>query len=274
MGLRVKGQYIIYALKDPRYSNNFQKYYRYIGKTAYGLYRPYSHVTPASLRSEKNNYKSNWIKQLLSLGLMYEVEILETWDNEADLAEAEIWNIAFYRSMGCKLTNRTNGGDGVCGYKFSKDVVEKLRLTKIGKKPSKESNLKNSLTHGGIHPDKHKEIVDLYLSGKSSVDLAKLFKCAHSTITLTLKRNNIVLRKRGKKFDNSLPIEEKIRLYSHVNKPFTDQYGNYYRTLFEAAKELNFLSSSINNVLRGRVRALHGYQFKYIEETNTNKGVA
>lgn len=47
--------------------------------------------------------------------------------------------------------------------------------------------------------EKKQEIIDLYISGKSSYEISKLYNCSRCLITTTLKRNNIKLRKGGNK---------------------------------------------------------------------------
>lgn len=99
-------KYIIYGLIDPRNSE-----LKYIGKSCSGLRRPRRHWGHA-LQSDKNTKKANWIKKLLRLGLIPEVIVLEIHNSNDELIEAEIDLIAYYRSIGCNLTNIRTGGDG------------------------------------------------------------------------------------------------------------------------------------------------------------------
>ena len=69
-----------------------------------------------------------WIRQLLELGLMYQIVVLEL-TTEAVLNEREIWWIAFARAWGCPLTNLTNGGDGNNGWVPTTEVRNRISAT-------------------------------------------------------------------------------------------------------------------------------------------------
>lgn len=107
---------IIYGLVDPRTS-----YLRYIGKTvgtAEGRVRGHMKST---------NYCGRWLRSLASQGLYPDIIILEVSDEESWI-EAEIFWIAYFKSLGCNLTNRTIGGDGVSGWKHTEEFKKKVGL--------------------------------------------------------------------------------------------------------------------------------------------------
>lgn len=54
------------------------------------------------------------------------IEIIEELSNEQNWKEAEINHIAYYRNIGCDLTNLTDGGDGTLGYIPSLETREKI----------------------------------------------------------------------------------------------------------------------------------------------------
>lgn len=97
---------IIYVLVDPRTGE-----FRYIGMTRFGLSRPKMHSGLAE--NGERSHKANWIRQLHSLDLEYEVEVLEILLAIEDLPLAEIKWISCYRGMGARLTNATDGGEGM-----------------------------------------------------------------------------------------------------------------------------------------------------------------
>src|SRR5271166_3360522 len=95
---------LIYGLIDPRDGQ-----LRYIGLSSSGMSRPKDHGKESRLKRNKTR-TGNWIKSLQSQGLTYEIEVLEEYPNDIshkDLEEAEIWNIAYYKSLGCELYNHT-----------------------------------------------------------------------------------------------------------------------------------------------------------------------
>lgn len=121
-------QYLIYGLVDPT-TNQL----KYIGKSCYGLRRPMGHTTEGYLKREKT-YKANWIRSLLQQALKPRIIILQEFQDPDILNEAEIFWIRYFKEMGCKLTNATNGGGGSLGSKrfFSIETRRKMSLAKKG----------------------------------------------------------------------------------------------------------------------------------------------
>lgn len=120
-----------------------------------------AHVREASFAKTKT-HKLNWIKSLLCDGIKPEISMLQE-TNRDEWREDEMWNIAYFKSIGCKLTNGTLGGDGVVatletrekianglrGRKASKESKEKMRLAKLGTKQTKETVLKRIISLTG-----------------------------------------------------------------------------------------------------------------------------
>lgn len=130
---------LVYALVDPR-----SKSIRYIGQSSRGIGRAWEHGSRNRLKYE-NNRKSNWIRQLLRLSLMYRVSILQRLSEDStieELNEAEIRWIAVGREHGWPLTNSTTGGKGARGFKMSAEECEKRRLRMLGSKLSPETRAK------------------------------------------------------------------------------------------------------------------------------------
>ncbi len=88
---------------------------RYVGKTVGVLTkRLIKHLSPTELVAP--THKNNWIKQLLRYGAKPQIRRILALPPPAtldDLDCAEIYWIAFFRAQGCRLTNGTNGGDGM-----------------------------------------------------------------------------------------------------------------------------------------------------------------
>jgi NUMOD3 motif len=61
------------------------------------------------------------------------VEILAEWRTEAHALEHEVQLIAYFRSTGCKLCNKTDGGEGTTGCRPTPEQTEKNRLAHLGK---------------------------------------------------------------------------------------------------------------------------------------------
>jgi len=96
---------LIYVLIDPRNGE-----FRYIGMTKNGVSRPKEHTKESKYG---DTHKARWIRKLQSLNLKYKIGILQELKRLDQLAAAEIKWISFYRGCGARLTNATDGGDGL-----------------------------------------------------------------------------------------------------------------------------------------------------------------
>jgi len=126
MRLVIWRQMYIYGLRKP--GENKETDIRYVGKAENLERRLRTH-----LRDKSNNYKVHWIQGLRRSGIIPEIFVLEgCGDNWED---REIWWIAYCKSIGCKLTNGTNGGDGISGFRFSEESRKKMRESHKGQVP-------------------------------------------------------------------------------------------------------------------------------------------
>jgi predicted GIY-YIG superfamily endonuclease len=104
----------IYSLSDP-ITNEI----RYIGKTNNIKKRLCTHLTKSNLIKKK--HKNNWIKNLLFNNTKPLIEVID----EVPIKVWEYWEkfwISQFKIWGFKLTNSTDGGDGVVNdIKFGKD---------------------------------------------------------------------------------------------------------------------------------------------------------
>lgn len=116
----------IYGLIDPR-----NGHLRYIGQTYWGKRRFCCLVSKYALKPK--THKVSWIKSLLDKGLLPQIIILEEAP-VAQLSELEIFYIEYFKSLGCKLTNTTAGGEGT-RYKHSEERKLKQRATHVMNKP-------------------------------------------------------------------------------------------------------------------------------------------
>lgn len=215
-------KYLIYGLIDPR-----NGYLRYVGKSATGMVRTRHHGLPCFLKRDKG-HKGAWIRQLQKEGLTYEVLVIEEFDSEAPLAEAEMWNIAYFKSLGCDLVNLTAGGEGASGYRHTAEC--KLRMSALSKgRPS------------GMKGKKHSEASKLKTS-LSKIGTVSKFKGVPASLKDVLTNSR-----------------------SHGGKPFTDQFGTIYNTQSEAAKKCGMAQARVWAVLSGKQPETKGFKFRYLE---------
>ena len=66
-----------------------------------------------------------------------EPRILAYWNTEEEALSHEKLLISCFRDMGYKLTNLTDGGEGVSGLEFTEKHKQKLKIARQGKTPNK-----------------------------------------------------------------------------------------------------------------------------------------
>jgi hypothetical protein len=133
--------YCIYGLLDPDTLE-----LRYIGKTKQPEKRMKQHLYPNQLKTK--THRNDWIKSLLQEGKKPGFIILER--NVVNSDEAEIRWIAEMRTMGARLVNGTNGGDGhKGGAALSEETKKRIGDAHKGQKRSPEAvaNMKASQTY-------------------------------------------------------------------------------------------------------------------------------
>lgn len=109
---------VIYGLVDPR-----TQQLRYIGKTEQPLKkRQASHISNAK---KVRNHREKWVNSLTKIGI--EPEIFEIETVEGTGCESEVHHIAYFKSIGCSLTNGTTGGEG--GHKHSRETLAKRSVS-------------------------------------------------------------------------------------------------------------------------------------------------
>lgn len=134
---------IVYALIDPRTND-----VRYIGKTIRTSRRRLRrHLAESYLAA--NTHKDRWLRGLLAAGLEPEITVVQRCESLAELADAERAHIASARASGARLTNATDGGDGIGGWKHTPESREKIRAALTGKPKSAEHRRNSGLAQRG-----------------------------------------------------------------------------------------------------------------------------
>lgn len=110
---------LIYVLKDPDTDE-----IRYVGKTVDKLEnRLKGHLYRSKI---EENHRAFWIKSLVNNEKEPKIEEIDSceWNKSQDL---EIYYIKYYKELGCKLVNSTDGGEGNLGLIKSKETIAKLK---------------------------------------------------------------------------------------------------------------------------------------------------
>lgn len=150
----------VYGLLDP------DGFLRYVGKTKLVL----SERLDQHCRDTKKTHKGRWIRSLLKSGKKPSIFLIEECESEKVALENETFYVRYFRYIGCKLTNSTDGGEGVVNPtaqarlnmslshlgkklgKYSESHRKKIAEGNRGKKLSSETKQKISLSKAGTSP--------------------------------------------------------------------------------------------------------------------------
>lgn len=126
----------IYTLKDP-----FTNSVRYVGITTQDLNKRLKQHINKSKNIKKKTHNHCWINSLLIYNKEPIIELVEILDTLEELKEREKYWIKYYNSIE-KLTNITEGGDGINGYKWAENEI--IKRSKSVCQYDKEGNLINT----------------------------------------------------------------------------------------------------------------------------------
>ena len=216
-----KKDFLIYGLVDP-----ITGQLRYIGRSCSGLRRPRRHTIPSELAKDQT-HKGRWLRSLDTA--RPQIVVIQQLPDSELLNEAERFWIAYFRQLGCPLTNLTDGGEGTAGINKGRkrpDLVS-LNRSRAGRPLSDSHKLKISQTHKSIGMKPPREL-----------------------------RKNL-----------SFTAEQLQRLRPIWGaKPVVCSNGHQYPSVNAAAKDLGLWQQNINAVLRGRLRSTGGLSFWYLSD--------
>ena len=274
----MNNQFIIYGLVDP-----YSKHLRYVGKSQKGLKRPLQHFKPALLKV--NTHKNHWIKQLLSQGSTPQIVIIQSFEDADILNTAEIHWIAYFKSMGCPLTNLTEGGDGTRGYVFTEEVKQRMSASSLGfpksvehaanisagKKGVPKSNeylekvrseehrikMRDMALKNGIKPSAacHEAALKANLGVSFSTERKAKLSAAHKGVSLSPEHiKHVSEALKGRKMSPEAVAKSAIS----KQRAIIDSNGKIYSSIKEAAQELKVSHGAIGQALRngGRCQGL------------------
>lgn len=125
----------IYYLLDP-----ITKEIRYVGKAVNINRRKCEHLAPSRLKEKC--HRNSWIKSLLEQDLKPIMVIKIATKNITELGQLEKDEIKNLRSKNVNLTNHTEGGEGVVGYKWGHHTEESKRKISLANKGKPRPNRK------------------------------------------------------------------------------------------------------------------------------------
>ena len=120
----------------------------------------------------RNRHYNNIVASLSRLGMCVEVRMVESGLTEGQALALEIKRIAFWRSVGARLANRTNGGEGVSGLIHSAQTRAKMKA----KRRLQSRAAHSAVMRGRKHSPEHKAKISAGLKGRvqSSETRAKI----------------------------------------------------------------------------------------------------
>jgi len=134
---------IIYKLADPETHE-----VRYVGKTCKSIKeRLKCHI--ATARRKNHRHVCCWINSLTKAGLSPEASEIETVPDDQDWVTRERFWISHYRDSGSRLTNHTDGGEGMSGHVASEETRRKISVAHKGKTISPENRKAQSIRMTG-----------------------------------------------------------------------------------------------------------------------------
>jgi group I intron endonuclease len=229
MGEKVK--VFIYILKDP-----ITKKVRYVGQTININVRYSHHLKPK--KTEKPSYKSWWIKSLLRKGHKPVMEIVEIAGIHNWQAREKHW-IKKFKEQGARLTNGTDGGEGVLGFKFS--IQQRNEMSVRRKGIPKSDSIKEHLSKvlmGHFVSKAHRRKTSRSLIGHSVSEKTRMkLRLAHKG-RVSLHRKNV------------------LQLNTH------GQIIWRWESLSSAAKELNLSIHNISSCCHNKRNFCGGFQWK------------
>lgn len=241
----MNNKYLIYGLLDP-----FTNELRYIGRSSNGIQRPRNHFIPSKLK--EFNYKNNWIKSVINKGKKPIIFVIEYLNSSNLLNDSEQFWIAYFKGLGCKLTNLTVGGGGINGYRhknITKEKISKNNARYNSKKVVDQyGTIYNSASEASRILKINKRNVDCIARG----DLKHKFSNGYTFEYLTdvLNRNDNRAR-RTYCTKEERAKSDKIRANKLKQKVKCIESNKIYNSLKEATTELGLASGVLSKHLKG-----------------------
>ena len=271
---------IIYALLCPKCGCP-----RYVGQSSHGMRRINDHMLGMGC-DDGSTYKKHWVQSLLNQGLRPGWVILLELPDDQHLDEAEVYWIAEMRRRGCPLTNLTDGGGGLRGYKQSPETIERRMVHVRGIPKSEETRAKISASLRGrpqlwagqpVSEARKEALQNLHATPFTEEERSKMSASAlerwakpeerqaqahrltgHKQSQETKNRRAASLR--GRKHD-----PERIEKSAAARRrPIKDQHGHVYAGVNAAAKQLGLSAGNISMVLKGKYKQTGGLTFTFL----------
>ncbi len=154
-------RWVVYALLDPR-GNEI----RYVGVTTRRLRkRLWEHVYKA--KRGGRTYRECWIMSLVNLQLEPRIVCLERGEGDSWVEREQHW-VGKLKAEGARLTNLTEGGEGVHGWVPHAEFREAMSRSSSGRAQSPETRRKRSESmRGRKFSEEHRRNISIGKKGRS-----------------------------------------------------------------------------------------------------------
>jgi group I intron endonuclease len=225
---------------------------KYVGKSINPESRYRKHLQDSY---KKISYKDNWIHSLLLRNAKPDLIIIDEV-NHNNWIFWEKHYISYYKFIGCKLTNISEGGENppsAAGRKWTTEQLKRISESNKGKKRSEETKKNISLAkkgkpiphlnNGKERSQSHRKNLSLSLKGRTSPNKGKTFSNEY----------------RKKLSDSSKSKKSVIQMTKN------DEIIKIWDSISEAQKELNIrhISDCCSN--NNTYKSAGGYKWKYYE---------
>lgn len=210
----------------------------------------------ANCKYYRNKYWNN-----ITNKINYVVEIIEENLTEQEAFKKEIELIKSYKEKGWCEANLTDGGEGVSGWKASKEQRKKNSESTKGKKHSEESKRKRSLKLKG----RKTGIITKGAWKKGRIPWNKGIKTGPQTKEQRKKNSE---SKKGipktKSHNLKVAISKGAKPFLVYKKDTNELIGEWINQS-QCARDLNISNNNVNSCLNHEQKSSKGYIFKYKE---------
>jgi hypothetical protein len=156
----------------------------------------------------ENTHKAHWVKSVVDAGFKPIILILEEFECETGLNEAEQFYIAYFRFLGCKLTNATDGGEGARGHRASEVTRAKMSERRRGRKftDSHKTAISTALQGHPVSDAVREKLSEVHTGNKYCVG-RELSEVSRAKMSESVKRTSWI---KGKKLSDT--VRAKMRL--------------------------------------------------------------
>jgi group I intron endonuclease len=217
---------------------------RYVGKTVRSLARRFTEHRCTS--SRRITRLSSWWKNLSKQGLEPTIHLIESHETEQELNDGEAFWIANLRSVGAKILNHTDGGEGQKGNTHSPETRAKLSALKMGKKMPEFTQ-------------EHKDRIGAANKGKKRTD-----------------EQNLNNSKSGMGRKPGIETILKMRASSNRSKPVIrtspDGVVTAYPSMSEAGRSIGIERVTVKDCI-SKSKSFNGYRFQYSQPQSLSQEV-